>query len=220
MKSLNQLLLDFDYEQNFKDDDFYVGKSNYYTFELINKWPKWEKNFLNISGEKFSGKTHLVNIFIKKFKGIKLNAKSLTNEDLKIIKIHENIILENLDDTINEKLVYSLFNIVDLENKYIIVTSDIPIVNIDFSLADLKSRTKNFLLQNIEKPDDELMFALILKYLSDRQISIDKKLIDFIIKRVDRSYGKIIDFIYKVDELSLKRKKPIDIKIIKEILGE
>ena len=220
MKSLNQLLLDFDYEQNFKDDDFYVGKSNYYTFELIKKWPKWEKNFLNISGEKFSGKTHLVNIFIKKFKAIKLDAKSLKSDDLKKIKTYENIVLEDLDKNIDEKLIYSLLNIIDLDNKFIIVTSEKPIVDIDFKLTDLKSRTKNFLLQNIEKPDDELMFALILKNLSDRQISIDKKLIDFIIKRIDRSYGKIFDFIYKVDELSLKRKKPIDFKIIKEILGE
>ena len=77
-----------------------------------------------------------------------------------------------------------------------------------------------FLLQNIEKPDDDLIFALILKNLSDRQISIDKKLIHFIIKRIDRSYSKIFDFIYKVDELSLKKKKLIDFKIIKEILGE
>ena len=73
-------------------------------------------------------------------------------------------------------------------------------------------------LQNIEKPDDELIFALILKNLSDRQISIDKKLINYIIKRIDRSYGKISDFIYKIDELSLKKKKPINIKTIKEIL--
>ena len=64
------------------------------------------------------------------------------------------------------------------------------------------------------------MFALILKNLSDRQISIDKKLIDYIIKRIDRSYSKIFEFIYKIDELSLKMKKPIDFKIIKEILGE
>ncbi|MDC1080286.1 DNA replication protein, partial [Candidatus Pelagibacter sp.] len=73
---------------------------------------------------------------------------------------------------------------------------------------------------NIEKPGDDLMFALILKNLSDRQISIDKKLVDFIIKRIDRSYGKIFDFIYKIDKISLKRKKPIDFKIIKEALGE
>ncbi len=111
-------------------------------------------------------------------------------------------------------------NIIDLDNKFIIITSEKPLVEIDFKLDDLRSRTKNFLLQKIEKPDDELMFALILKNLSDRQISIDKKLIDFIIKRIDRSYGKIFEFIYKVDELSLKKKKPIDFKIIKEVLGE
>ena len=45
------------------------------------------------------------------------------------------------------------------------------------------------------------MFALILKNLSDRQILIDKKLIDYIIKRIDRSYGKIFEFIYKIDKL-------------------
>jgi chromosomal replication initiation ATPase DnaA len=219
MKNLNQLIIKFDYEQNFKDDDFYVSDSNKHIFTLLNQWPKWEKNFLNINGEKFSGKTHLVNMFIKKFKGLKIQANSMTDKDLEIIKVHENIILENLDEKINEKLIYSLLNIIDLDNKFIIITSEKPLVDIDFELADLKSRTKNFLLQKIEKPDDELMFALILKNLSDRQISIDKKLINFIIKRIDRSYGKIFDFIYKVDELSLKKKKPIDFKIIKEILG-
>jgi chromosomal replication initiation ATPase DnaA len=220
MTNLNQLIINFDYEQNFKDDDFYVSNSNKHVFTLIDKWPKWEKNFLNINGEKFSGKTHLINIFLKKFNGIKFNANSLTDNDLKIIKVHQNIILENLDEKIDEKLIYSLLNIIDLENKFIIVTSENPLVDIDFSLLDLKSRTKNFLIQKIEKPDDELMFALILKNLSDRQISIDKKLIHFIIKRIDRSYSKIFDFIYKLDELSLKKKKSIDFKIIKEILGD
>ena len=116
MKSLNQLLLDFDYEQNFKDDDFYVGKSNFYPFELINKWPNWEKNFLNICGEKFSGKTHLTNIFLKKFEGIKFDSNLLNNENLKTIKQYQNIILENLNLNVNEKLIYTLFNIIDQDN--------------------------------------------------------------------------------------------------------
>ena len=220
MRNLNQLIIKFDYEQNFKDDDFYVSNSNKHIFKILNQWPKWEKNFLNINGEKFSGKTHLVNMFIRKFKGIKLDANFLKDKDLTTIKINQNIIIENLNTKINEKLFYSLLNIIDLDNKYIIVTSEIPIVDIKFSLNDLRSRTKNFLIQKIEKPDDNLIFALILKNLSDRQISIDKKLIDFIVKRIDRSYGKIFDFIYKLDELSLKKKKPIDFKIVKEVLGE
>ena len=218
MKSLNQLLLDFDYEQNFRDDDFYVGKSNFYPFELINNWPKWEKNFLNISGEKFSGKTHLTNIFLKKFNGIRIESSLLTDENLKIFKPYQNIVLEDLDLQVNEKLMYSLFNIIDQDNKFLIITSLKPVAEINFRLEDLKSRTKNCLLAKIENPDDELMFALILKNLSDRQITLDKKLIDFIIKRIERSYGKIFDFIYKIDEISLKKKKSIDFKIINEAL--
>ncbi len=220
MSDLNQLILNFDYDQNFKDQDFYVSKSNEFAFKLLNSWPKWEKNFVNLIGKKFSGKTHLVNIFLKKFKGIKIEANEINNEFLKKIKVFENIIIENLNDKIDENLFFTLLNIIDQDNKYIILTSENPIVDYSFKLNDLNSRSKNFLLCNIEKPGDDLMFALILKNLSDRQISLDKKLIDFIIKRIDRSYGKIFDFIYKIDKISLKRKKPIDFKIIKEALGE
>tara|TARA_B100001540_G_scaffold288246_1_gene283316 strand:- start:1274 stop:1936 length:663 start_codon:yes stop_codon:yes gene_type:complete len=220
MRDLSQLLMKFNNIQNFEDEDFFISKSNEHILKLLNKWPKWEKNFLNIIGEKFSGKTHLINIFLKKFNGLKLNAENLNNEDLKKIKLFENIILEDLNEKINEKLIFTLLNIIEQDNKYIIVTTIKPVVDIDFSLIDLKSRTKNFLLQKIEKPDDDLMFALILKNLSDRQISLDKKLINYIIKRIDRSYSKIFDFVYKIDELSLKKKKSIDLKIINEVLGE
>ena len=144
----------------------------------------------------------------------------MDNEFLKKSKVFENIIIENLNDKIDENLLFTLLNIIDQDNKYLILTSINPIVDYSFKLMDLNSRSKNFLLCNIEKPGDDLMFALILKNLSDRQISIDKKLVDFIIKRIDRSYGKIFDFIYKIDKISLKRKKPIDFKIIKEALGE
>ena len=220
MKDLNQKILKFDYDKNLKYEDFFVSKSNEHIFLLLNKWPKWSKNFLNISGEAFSGKSHLVDIFLKKFKGIKLESSLLNNKNLDEIKIHQNIILENVNNKINENLIYSLLNIIDQDNKYLIVTSREPIVDLNFKLGDLKSRTKNFILQKIEKPDDEMIYALILKNLSDKQILIDKKLINYTIKRIVRSYSKIYEFIYKIDELSLKKKRSIDLKIIKEVLGE
>ena len=220
MRDTDQTIIKFDHDKNFKDDDFFLSKSNKHILEFLNTWPKWERKFVNIIGEELSGKTHLMNIFLKKNKGIKFEAKFLKNSDLKNIKIYDNIILENLTDAIDENLFYSLLNIIEQDNKYIIITSSKPIVYIDFSLEDLKSRLKNFLLLNIEKPDDELMYAILLKNLSDRQISIDKKLIDYTLKRIERSYRKIYNFIYKIDQLSLKRKKSIDLKIIKEVLGE
>ena len=218
MNNLNQQILNFNYEQNFKDQDFYVSKSNEHSFSLLNNWPKWDKKFINLIGEKFSGKSHLINIFLEKHRGIKINAEDINNDFLQKIKIYENIVVEDLTEKINENLLFTLINIIDQDNKYLIVTSTIPIVDLKFKLNDLSSRSANFILSQIEKPGDDLIYALILKNLSDRQISIDQKLIEFIIKRIDRTYGKISDFIYKIDEISLKRKKPIDFKIIKEAL--
>ena len=220
MKDLNQLLLNFDHKQNFTNDDFYVGVSNHHTFELLNNWPRWEKNLLNISGAKYSGKSHIVNIFLKKFKGIKVDSKTFDENKLNMVDKYQNIILEDLSCDINEKLLYTLINLVEQNNKFLLTTSLQPITEIIFKLEDLKSRTKNFLLTKIGNPDDEFMFALILKNLSDRQITLDKKLIDYVIKRVERSYSKIFEFIYKIDRISLKKKKSIDLKIIKEALDE
>ena len=218
MSNLNQLLLNFNVKQNFSYDDFYVSKSNFFAFKLIEKWPRWEKNILNIYGEKFSGKTHLSNIFQHKNNAKKIIAKNLNSDVLKELKLYENIILEDFENNSEEKILYSLFNLVDQDNKFLIINSILPINEIKFQLEDLKSRSKNCLFAKINGPDDELMFALILKNFSDRQITIEKKLIDYVIKRIDRSYSKISEFIYKVDELSLKKKKAIDIKTIKEIV--
>ena len=218
MKELNQMLLNFDQKQNFNYNDFYVSKSNYFAFKLIEKWPSWEKNILNIFGEKFSGKTHLVEIFESKYKAIRMQEKDLNNNIFKSLKLHENVILDNFENKSDEKILYSLFNLVDQDNKYLIITSKKPLIEMQFLLKDLASRVKNCLMAEISKPDDELIFALILKNFSDRQISLDKKLIDYIVKRIDRSYSKIKEFIYKVDEMSLKQKKPINLKTIKELL--
>jgi len=220
MRDLDQTIIKFNYDKNFKNDDFYLSKSNKHVYDFLNIWPKWERNFINVTGEKLSGKSHLINIFLQKNKGIKLEGKTLQNDDLKKIKTYENIIIENLSSDIDEKILYSLFNLIEQDNKFIIVTSTKPIVDISFDLKDLKSRAKNFIILNIEKPDDELIFAIILKNLSDLQITLDDKFIDYIIKRIERSYSKIHEFIYKIDQLSLKRKKSIDFKIIKEVLGE
>tara|TARA_B100000963_G_scaffold172645_1_gene150176 strand:+ start:13520 stop:14182 length:663 start_codon:yes stop_codon:yes gene_type:complete len=220
MNNLNQLILSFDYEQNFRNLDFYVSRSNAHIYNLINNWSIRNEKFLNIIGEKFCGKSHLINIFLEKNKGLKIMSDELSNNFLKDIKSYQNVILEDLTTNVNEKLFYSLINIIEAENKNLIVTSEVSIVNLNFKLSDLKSRSRNFTLTSIENPDDDLMFALILKNLSDRQISIDKKLIDYIIKRIHRSYSNISDFIYKIDQLSLKKKKSIDFKIIKEALGD
>ena len=206
MKIRNQNIFNFAQNKSFNYEDYFVSKSNYFAYGIINKWPKWEKNILNIYGESFSGKTHLSKIFLNKNKGIIIYEKDINDKIFQKLKLYENIIMDNFNHKIDEKLLYSIFNFIDNENKYLVINSINPINEYKYKLKDLKSRAKNCLFAKIEIPDDELMNAIIFKNFSDRQINIDSKLIDYIAKRIDRSYSKISQFIYKIDELSLKKK--------------
>ena len=218
MSELNQLLLELNHKKNFNEYDFYISKSNYFAFSIIDKWPKWEKRILNITGEKFSGKTHLANIFKSKTKALLINADKIDEKIFNKINLFESIIIDDFEKFNDERLIYSILNLIEQDNKYLLINSLKPINEIYFELQDLVSRSKNCLIAKIDKPDDDLIFAIILKNFSDRQIKIEKKIIEFIINRIDRSYSKIYEFIYKIDELSLKKKKPINFKTIKEIL--
>ena len=218
MKIRNQQLLNFNFNKSYKRDDYFVSTSNFFAFTMIDSWPKWEKNIVNICGEKYSGKTHLVEIFLKKNKGKIIDVKEKNFEDFDKLRVFENIVLENLNDYIDEKLLFSLINFVDQNNKYLIIISEKPINEFNFSLKDLISRAKNCIVAKIEKPDDELIRVLLSKSFSDKQISVDNRLIDFTLKRISRSYSKIFEFIYKIDEISLKKKKSIDLKTIKNVL--
>ena len=50
------------------------------------------------------------------------------------------------------------------------------------------------------------------------EIKVEKKHIDYIIKRIDRSYEKISQFILTLDKYSLKKGSPFGLKLIKEVL--
>ena len=178
MRELNQKLLDLGIQQSFAENDYYVSKSNYFAKNIIDSWPKWEKKIINLTGEKYSGKTHLSIIFKSKSNALYLNSKNINDRTLKQIKLSNNIIIEDLDESFDEKLLYSIFNLIEQDNKYLLISSKKPIYTIKFSLPDLVSRLKNCIIAKIEQPDDDLIYAIILKSFSDRQIKLDNKIID------------------------------------------
>ena len=219
MRELSQKLIDFEIMESFDKKDYFVSKSNYYAKKIIDSWPKWDKKIVNISGEEYSGKTHLSKIFKSNTNALYLKAQQLDDQILKQIKLSDCIIIEDLNEDVSQKLLYSIFNLVEQDNKFLLLSSKKPVNSMEFSLPDLVSRLKNCLTAKLELPDDDLIYAIILKKFSDRQITIDRKIIEYVVKRISRSYRNIHEFIYKIDELSLKKKKSINIKIIKEIIN-
>ena len=217
--SENQLFIKFENIKDYKKENFFVSNSNLEAFEILNNWPKWIKKFINLYGEKYSGKSHLARIFESKSTCLNIREKDFTEEILIKFKTKQSLIIEDYQNNISENLLYSLINIVEQENKYLLITSEKPINEFNYKLNDLVSRLNNFLYIKLGAPDDELIYALIVKNFSDRQITIDKKLIDYIIKRIDRSYESIFVFISKIDQLSLQKGKPINLEVIKKVLS-
>ena len=214
----NQLILKFPSHQAYKKEDFYVSPSNKEAYDFINSWPKWIKRTVNIFGPSGSGKSHLTSILKSKTSYLQIEGKNLSDEIFFKFKIKEALIIENLDEKVSEKLLFSLWNTILQDNKYLLITSKKPINSFKFELRDLMSRVTSSLIIGINLPSDDLISVILAKNFSDKQIKVEKKHIDYIIKRIDRSYEKISQFILTLDKYSLKKGRPFALKLIKEVL--
>ena len=214
----DQLILKFPSHQAYKKEDFYVSPSNQEAYDFINSWPKWIKRTVNIFGPSGSGKSHLASILKSKTSCLQIETKKLSDEIFFKFKTKETLIIENLDRKVPEKLLFSLWNIALQDNKYLLITSKKPINSVKFKLRDLTSRVTSSLIIGINLPSDDLISVILAKNFSDKQITVEKKHIDYIIKRIDRSYEKISQFILTLDKYSLKKGSPFALKLIKEVL--
>ena len=214
----DQLILKFPQHRAYKKEDFYVSPSNEQAFDFISSWPKWIKRIVNIFGPSGSGKSHLASILKSKTKCLEIMPKDLNENIISTFKTKEVLIIENFNEKISEQLLFSLWNTALQDNKYFLINSTKPINSYKFKLPDLISRIKSSLSIGIKLPSDDLISAIIVKNFSDKQIIVDEKHIDYIIKRIDRSYEKISQFILTLDRYSLKKGSPFRLKMIKEVL--
>ena len=214
----DQLLLKFPSQQAYKKEDFYVSPSNQEAYDFINSWPKWIRRIINIFGPSGSGKSHLASILQSKTSCLKIECNEIKDNTFFLFKTKEALIIENLDEKISEKLLFSLWNIALQDNKYLLITSKQPINLYKFKLKDLVSRISGCMVIGINLPTDDLISVILAKNFSDKQINVEKKHIDYILKRIDRSYEKISQFILTLDKYSLKKGSPFGLKLIKEVL--
>ena len=214
----DQLILKFPTHRAYKKEDFYVSSSNQEAYDFINSWPKWIKRIINIFGPTGSGKSHLASMLKSKTSCLWIDSKELNEKTFLKFKTNEALIIENLNEKISEKLLFTLWNTALQDNKYFLITSTKPINSYKFKMNDLVSRVNSSLIIGISLPSDDLISVILAKNFSDKQIKVEKKHIDYIIKRIDRSYEKISQFILTLDKYSLKKGSPFSLKLIKEVL--
>ena len=216
---MSQLIFKFPFKTKYYEQDFYVSSNNFSAYKLIENWPNWSSKWLNVFGSTGSGKTHLSKILEKKIKNIEIiNAKAVEEKTIDKLEKLQCLIIDNYENNIDQKFLYSLLNQSKQLENFILINSIKPVSDFKYDLPDLKSRLDSFLFIGIDLPTDDLLNVIITKSFSDKQVELDPKVSDFIIKNVDRSYDKMFKFLKEVDELSLSSGKPININLIKKVL--
>ena len=219
IKIMDQLIFKFPFSKKYFKQDFFVSNNNFSAFKLIESWPEWPGKWLNIFGDSGSGKTHLAKILEKKIDKVRIiDAMDINDEVIKSLNDINCLIIDNFKNNIEEKLFYSLLNQSKQLNNYLLVNSKNSVRGANFKLIDLQSRINSFLFIGIDLPNDDLLKVIISKTLSDKQISVNPKISDFIINNVERSYEKMFKFLKELDELSLSTGKSININLIKKVL--
>lgn len=204
-----QFLLEFKDTESLAKEDFVVGKCNKNAYEFLTSPPeRWQGNVVLLSGVAGSGKTHLANIWLS-------HQSSVVSH-----QVIENI--ERLDEVGAEGL-FHLINKINNEGGKLLLTSTKTSAEIknmrseDFS-DDLRSRIASAYNIIIEKPDDEVIRALAIKLFSDRQVTVSLDVVDFIMKRIERDYRKIIDAVAHISKQSLEKKRNITIPFVREVI--
>ena len=215
---MEQTYFNYNLKSHLTIDDYFVSNSNKESYKkLINDNNNNNNNNNNnyfLYGPNKSGKTHLGLIWINKF-----NALNYNNNLEEIINNKKNVLIDDIFNNIVEEDVFHLINHCYSNNLKLLVTSHYFLYEYNFKLQDLSSRLKTFINIKIDLPDDELLMNLMVKLFQDKQIIIkNPKLLNFILRRVQRSYEKIFLLIEKIDRLSLEQKRQLTIPLIKELI--
>ena len=215
---MSQLIFKFPFKTNYLEKDFFVSSNNFEAYKLIESWPNWSNKWINIYGPTGCGKTHLINILKNKLKLTEIDAKNFDSKVNTQLENYQCLVIENFENNINENLLYSSINHIKQLDKYIIITSKKSIRDLNAKLSDLKSRFDSFLNLSINLPTDDMIRVIISKNFSDKQIDLNNRNLEFILKNIERSYEKISKFIKDIDDISLSTGKSININLIKKVL--
>ena len=122
-----QQIFNFDSNLIYSEENFIKDSSNFEAFNYLSKFPKWENRLINLYGEKKSGKTFLLNILKNKKNFFYLNHENELEKDFDSLFLKEKLIIDNI--SINENKMFSLINNFILHNKYLIISSRVPITS-------------------------------------------------------------------------------------------
>lgn len=200
-------------------EDFLVSTVNAAAVEAIDGWRSWHQQTQAITGSAGSGKSHLVEVWRALTGAARVRAAGLAENTISEATAAGAIAVEDIDRGIgDERVLFHLFNLAREGRLSLLLTTRALPGEIEIALPDLRSRLRAVPLTRIEPPDEALLRALLVKLLADRQQEISPKVIEYVVKRMERSADMARHFVRELDRHALASRRDLTIPLAREVL--
>lgn len=204
-------------------NDFYVSSANATAVALIDSWQNWPARKLVLNGPAGSGKTHLAHVW-RDLSGARIiQARDLPGADIPTLAAGH-VALEAADTIAGEREIeealFHLHNLALAEGHSLLITARAAPNHWPLVLPDLASRMQATPTCTLKEPDDDLLAAVLMKQMGDRQILPTPGTIPFLVRHMPRAFDDASRVVAALDTLALERRRPVTRALAAEVLDK
>lgn len=203
-----QLPLDLGHGTAYSRDDLIVSAANAEAVSLVDRWPEWPAPVVVLAGPAGAGKTHLASIWRARTAALAVDPRRIGDgvADLGA----RPAVIDDIDASpVDEQGLFHLINAVRAGGTHLLLTARRFPAAWGVALPDLASRLKAAATVEIHEPDDLLLAGIITKLFADRQIQVEPHVVQYLVRRIERSLATAMRVVQRLDRLALERKMPI-----------
>ena len=205
---------------SFNMADFIIAESNQEAAVFLENWPD-TISAAAIIGPQACGKTHLGQAWIGDKNGTQIPVMAAIDTITPNSHILVDLdVSEGPSTADSAQWFFHLLNWTKETGSRLLIVARTPPTTWPVPLPDLKSRLATIHTCRIYQPDDDLLFSVLIKMFSDRQLQVDINVINYIIPRIERSFFAVSSLVDALDRISLSEKKKISQKMVKAVLEQ
>ncbi len=217
VQDMGQLPLVFNHDAALSRDDLLISDPLSAAVTMVDTWPQWPSPVVILAGPAGSGKSHLASIWREKAAAVDIHPRAGSNAAEHAARgpvVFEDVERRGFDET----TLFHVINSVRENRTSLLMTTRIWPMSWNVDLADLRSRLKAATVVEIGEPDDTLLGQVLVKLFADRQISVDDRVISYLVARMERSHDSARTLVEQLDRLALARGVRISRALAAEVL--
>ncbi|MEM8644503.1 MAG: hypothetical protein AAGF09_06440 [Pseudomonadota bacterium] len=217
--SPGQLAFDLPHRTALGAEDFLVSDCNLAAVRMVDAWPDWQPPVQALVGPPASGKTHLVRVWRERSGAEALDPATMDVASLDGRAPGTSLAVEDADRAgFDAQTLFHLLNLAVEKRFSVLLTGRISPTRWPFALPDLVSRLSALPVTEIGAPDEALLRTVMLKHFSDRQLTIEPRVLEFLAVRIDRSLEAAAAAVDAVDREALRSGRKISRQVVAEAL--